>query len=652
MSTNSYIEQTLQLYNDSFFKDSNSLVVIDWINSSWESIDANNQNAVLTFYTEAKNKIECYSRDAFILISKSILCGEYIFLDNFENLILEFQVKEVSKSATLLNNDINSNEGRFGFIKSDTYKLFYKTTVDLEKTLKRYKNLRNIAEEKINLSRDVKNSLFNFVDAKVSEITNEYFKKLNEYVILLAEFDYLLSLENIDLQREVIIMMEFLESEKKVQNKDLRLIYSILYDKCCFFILVVLQGEHLYSINFEIKKIDINKLEAGILQNVVKHSNILSSKEESDYSLEFVSNYISRTSNRTLLDYVHTMKYYKKICEDIGSVDELILDFDNFYNNYETQNQNFLSIYNLYSLNTVKNYLHNSQFSLHLKQNNFSYLRLRDCINKIISLQNQTAIKNYYPFKKSCEFLMKDLVKEFGREEIIENVISDKIEYFKKLISYYRENLGWCRTRNFYRFQLFFEENNHNCSGSGFKIFIPIISKPINFKHEEEIIDSYRLEIVNFENLKSTLEKQNKLLTEINEEKANVLSLKSDIVKAKNEIQETKSIIEKESKETQKRNIELLSIFAGAITFLFGITVEIFSSRTDLAYIETIKHLGILGVIILLFVSSIMFISPFYVKESLDWKLYWKTPRVFIFGFIILGLLLILGFTLYPYITK
>lgn len=101
--------------------------------------------------------------------------------------------------------------------------------------------------------------------------------------------------------------------------------------------------------------------------------------------------------------------------------------------------------------------------------------------------------------------------------------------------------------------------------------------------------------------------------------------------------------IKNDIKTSDKKAYDLIAIFTAAITFLFGI-VNIFINNTTLNLYQLIANTIGFGVLLLLFASLYLFISPLLIQR-INWYQYLKTGRC-IAGVVLIGIYAILVFTL------
>lgn len=82
------------------------------------------------------------------------------------------------------------------------------------------------------------------------------------------------------------------------------------------------------------------------------------------------------------------------------------------------------------------------------------------------------------------------------------------------------------------------------------------------------------------------------------------LTAKAFFVKEKESIEKLKE----QMNRTEKRYIEIIGAFTAIITFLFT-CVNLFSSKTEMTAKDMLKNTAVFGIILLLFVNAIFFIS-------------------------------------------
>lgn len=309
------------------------------------------------------------------------------------------------------------------------------------------------------------------------------------------------------------------------------------------------------------------------------------------------------------------MKYYKDHKDTIEQqVQNLIAEFDHVYTRILPQFSN--RRFDVYALNTLKNYMYNCRLSFRMNHN-YTYEKLCSDMIEIEQIQRITHIKNFYPFKKAIAFLIKDIRNDFNNVSYSENTLAQKYQALNDYIHKFETAIHWCKEQHFYPVQLLYNECLKKDNNSGLIVFMPSsFSRPINYNKLEDELKQYKSE---FGLMKGELNLQ--------KEKARIELLKNEIDASK------------------KSNIEILGLFTAVITFLFG-CVNIFSgtNNTIISLSEQILHIMCLGIILLLFVSAIYILT---IRRENELKNYLKHPRFILFGLSIIGYIIILAIIVY-----
>ena len=172
------------------------------------------------------------------------------------------------------------------------------------------------------------------------------------------------------------------------------------------------------------------------------------------------------------------------------------------------------------------------------------------------------------------------------------------------------------RSHQFFPFQLPFGESMYSAGDELIMLFVP----------------SAYAKYINYDTLKERLEQFNRT--------KEYLRFRCDLSIERKEITQIKDDI----KTSDKKAYDLIAIFTATITFLFGI-VNIFINNTTLNLYQLIANTIGLGVLLLLFASSYLFISPLLIQR-MNLQKYIFTRR-FLFGLILVALYFMLTFFLY-----
>ncbi|WP_407931499.1 hypothetical protein, partial [Ignavibacterium album] len=236
---------------------------------------------------------------------------------------------------------------------------------------------------------------------------------------------------------------------------------------------------------------------------------------------------------------------------NLEQVKNLIREFENLYkDSLRDANNDF----DLRAYQTAYNYMLNNQLSLMLNQNN-RYEDILNFINKISQVQNETKIKNFFPYLRFSTYLKRSIEEEYRKDTPNLEILRSLTQKFEETLQKAFENFNWCKERHFLAYQAPYEESLtyfHTKEGKEIKLFLASsFVLPINY---EKVINEIQ-----------ELEKEkNKLKT--------LLDVTENIINQKRELFEIRTRIE----QTDRRQIEILSIFAAVVMFVSG-SIQIFS---------------------------------------------------------------------------
>ena len=135
----------------------------------------------------------------------------------------------------------------------------------------------------INTEDKIKNSdeefFFSAFKSDDKNINNEFLSDFISIVLKLASIDHFLIADN-DNREILVILREELENRKKVENKDLKDIYSALLDKCNLLLVKMFYDPIIgrnYSLNFKKHSVDEIEFSESSLKETFNRYNFLSS---------------------------------------------------------------------------------------------------------------------------------------------------------------------------------------------------------------------------------------------------------------------------------------------------------------------------------------------------------------------------------------
>lgn len=538
--------------------------ICDWDDESESDIEQN--------YTSGLQRIDDYIKKCFELVSKSVISGEYIVnekniklgLDEWEHLV------ENEYSPTVANS-----------FQLDLYKKYQKLDDNLYIIINLYKRLIHVVENKV--SQEQHYFIVNAFSTYGRALDIPTLKMLERYIFDLYIIDHCLSYNKRELPN-LILLLEHLSEEERSQDVSMRPIFTILKEKCAFLIkkLVYLDGQIEYSINFKNKLLDKHEITTDIFKDFSAYFDFFYKDDyRKDERCVFEWQKLCYDNKASIGQMVLLIKYYKDSdTAHIQQVNKLISEFNRKYK--RVYRKYIDREFDIYALNTTKNYMYNCRLSF-LMKHNYSFDALLQDMIEIEEIQEETHIKNFYPYRKAVEFIINDIQNDIRNENTIEEtILNNKVAKLESYIGKLEDSIRWCKEQNFYPVQLFYNECITYNQDFHLRIFVPSsFSRPINYNQLLEHFNQYKI-------------------------KAEMLKSEISIQKERLEVEKLKEKI----KESERGNIKNLGAFTAIITFLFG-CVNIFSNGSDgkITVYEHILHIVCLGLILLFFISCIYFLT-------------------------------------------
>lgn len=241
--------------------------------------------------------------------------------------------------------------------------------------------------------------------------------------------------------------------------------------------------------------------------------------------------------------------------------------------------------YDQYVMNLVHLYLLNSRLSYEIKMG-YTIEQIKSSINEIKRLSIQYGIRNYFPAMKVCVKLIDDynavLTKKFLGEEYLDSLDLILCAY-KEYLDELEISLNWSETKKFVPFRetqkaCTITIKDNNADGLEHELFIASsFSTPLNYTVIRNNVDGLRslstIMVQQFQNARNLLQYRN----EVNELKTGLES-------------------------SQKRQIEILSIFAAIVLFVSG-NIQLFKEVDSVA--QGLHFMLIFSLALSLFVSLI-----------------------------------------------
>lgn len=524
---------------------------------------------------ETWEKIDSFEENSFIYFSKSILCGEYIYSETFDDDIKTF-LKDLSiEYPTNISAD-----------KKDILNYIHDINKSLSNSIRELQSVQIYAKQKFD-TKDNKNFFGSY-----NTYTSTRPSRLDDFVNLcipVCIFDYRFPSNDDKFQDLFNIKIDIENKIKKISNKDLLNIYNILLYKCHFIIKRIKKEPFFYSLDFETEEVNPDSLE---ISNLNYFSELIDISHVEQNKVNKWKEDIDSNSKNDLAPYILLMRHYKNTLKDkrdVEKMDVLIRKFDKIYNSAvrkfsESKSKNLLDEHDKFSWDTVQNFLYNCRFSFLATHGELQLKELKKEISGITELHSQTKVKNFHPFEKAIESIIRCLESHLEKGDYNENLIENKFNEFDSLLKKYEDSIEWSRSHKFFPFQLPFAESRVEINE--IKVYCPsTFAKYIDYKEQDDYLNE------------SKLKKEN-------------LRLRFELLQERLTIDNARIEIE----SVQKRNFEILAIFTAIITFIFG-SVNIFVANKDTSFLSILTNSSALGIVLISFFGLLIFVSPFITRK-------------------------------------
>lgn len=553
----------------------------DWINKEKES------------FATCRNALKDFQELFFIEVSKSILSGEYLIKDLQNNIESLTQPK-----------DYQPIEGN-SILKQEIFKQYRYLDSELTKVLVHYRAFILL----MNTKTDGENHKY-IVNAYYIDGEESFSIKLFEYLVIfilrLCKLDHSLSY-NEQTIRSLILMREDLEKLIEKQVDEIGDIFKIALNKCLFLLkkLIYFKGKSEYVLNFKSYIIEDSNIDIKNLQSLNDDFLFLhgeDKKGEMQYSRVSSLQDACYKRKASFSEMILLMSEYKNHGSE-NQINNLIENFERYSQNYSNKKE-----FNIYAINTIKNYLYNCRFSYLLKHKEYTYHQLIEKYNEIDNIQRLTGIHNFFPHYKTVDKLFNIIKQDIKQKKIESALIAKEITTLEELVYKFEEKLSWSEENSFYPFQLPYKECRYRINNV--VLFMPSsFNKPIDYQVIREKMMEYKTEL---KLLKKEIEFYN--------EKKKIETIREEISSMK------------------RQNIEIVGAFTAAITFLFG-CVNIFSENKNSDIKILIENLIGLGLLLILFCCIIFILS---IPQDEKWSTFYKKPRNLLFISLIIGSLVLL----------
>ena len=497
------------------------------------------------------------SKELIHNLNLSVISGEYICDALFEEKLESFN-SSLQNIFTLPDTELSEEDIN---VLSNT--LISELISPYERALKYYRNLVSYSNTIINGNlHETVMDIFLHPDEVSENKKSAQLESINDFIkynIKLAKFDLSIITSN-QFLKELLQIKEELENKKNKNS-----IFDLLYNKCNFLIKKILlrykKSNLSYKINFKSSELSPENFDSGPFKNfdnwIAAHDNNnpeIESKYNSDHRdyIEDSKRKFLKKEHLSYEDYHTLIRYYKDINPSQSKLKLLIESF-------EKTDINAINKFDKRAYNISLNYLHNNYFSFLLRDCEDLSDDIESCFKTIISIQKDTHVFNSFPYERLAKCYIKELNSIYEKNTSKTEIEKAKIllEKLETIIKELKTNYAWCEENKFLIYQLPFAECtfDHLIANENIKVFLQSsFVLPTNYTEDRNEIKAIKEDLISLNTI-------HKLHISISKEK-------EEIQNTKNEVKETKNKLD----QSDKRNIEILSIFSAIVVFATATT--------------------------------------------------------------------------------
>jgi hypothetical protein len=550
--------------------------------------------------------------DIYCELNLSLLTGEYINIDKSQEIIKELKEKVNSLQLNIPETETDSYLIESIIIAQDTFTSEF--VEPLAKSLLDYSFFIALVDKKLHFSDAIVIRVRNSKEVRMAETNlTTSAEKLFNVSLELANLDH-----NLAVDQHSLIELATLRNKLETQFEDKPEYFKVVLDKCNYLLKKVL-----YRFSQDNKDVlyihDLNQQRLNY-----KDIGITIYKKFDDISpahYEIVDNWkgIIKRKAQAILDsgglqisssyeqYHTMMKYYKDV---ICKLDALIEINESFKDKYlDGDSQIGTELFNRSASNINFNYMNNNELSLLIEQKS-DRITIENKYNEIIKIQKDTKIFNYFPHVKIAEYYISEAEILISSEKPNYLDLGQLLEKLRKVVNLSRKNFHWCKERNFFVFQLPFEECKLDAEAlNNEKLFIcSSFVLPLNYTEAEKKIIEIEREQERF----IAIEKSSKALQQQRE----VIS-----TSIQDESKKVENKLNSDIKEAEKRSIEILGIFSAVVLFALG-SLQIFNIDGT-TFTDALKFMLCFAYGLVLFVLAIWLVTRRNIEE--EYQL-WEKP--------------------------
>ena len=599
-----YLDRCGQVLDKFDIEKENHLIIssleLDKISTEEDFINHLNQS----FYSLSSSNISIF----FEMLNKSVIAGEYsssTFIDRLEQII-----KRIGNLVSGVDSmDIGLSIGSYYFED-----IFIKCIIEpFSKALRHYKSLGLSFLDEISFDQN----LYFLNIFRDDPLEDDLLKKWNyefisfelekfiEHNLKLATLDMNFIADPEALEELILIYGQYSEKNKSA------IVDKILFNKCSFLIYKIYQRlnrdqrNYRYAIDFKDKEIKLDLIRSSI--GYYKHFSDLTDLHyvEEIEGTSLVQDFESIESTLydeplCLHDFHGILKYYKDRERSVQNLKKIAKKFPS-----PDVNSNHVE-FDKRASKISRHFADNNLFSLQLEKSTDPLKVIQSYIGSCQQYQEKHNVHNYFPYFKALTFLSKKIQSDMENYESNFYSIGKAIDLANPIIEHLYFAQEWSYDRDYIAYQAlyndcFFEVPIDETETLPVFLMSTCIL-PINYKQVED-------------DIKELVDRINSL-TSIHEAKKMISP----------EILEVRST-SKRIDEVEKKNIEILSIFAAIVLFVTS-NIQIFT-KVDTLY-DGLKFMLIMAYIMGLFILLIWLITrnPGFYKESDKSNSYRKLPFI------------------------
>jgi hypothetical protein len=528
----------------------------DWI-TAYEQTNANDDEG---FIVALGAKFLNISRSVYFFINLSVIEGEYIEHQERVSKAIEDLRQTLSQiSAT----ETESGEPIQSILYDQIENAF---AIYLTSSLNRYKYLIDRVNRKVDTSITSAPILNIYQDRlsrleKMGSLPDLPIRKealLFSENLIIARIDHTLKVDEDDLRR-LLLSLNLLDKSKDFHPA----IAGLLKQKCCFLIYKIdyrnrqknSDRSYNYVIDFVDRSIDIDE---SNFQYFLEFKRNLNSHYSYDVNhiqtrRKTVQKFYEKLNGGKKIDfkdYHAVVKHYKDDRQNSEQLRNFIEMIDEKYE--KTKNGKFIK-FDRYSYDICYTYFKNNYFSHRLEEKNVSVEDWYKEFLEVNAVQEKLSLKNFFIYEKSIAFLDNILSTELLQLAPNLELLKKALSYYDEMIQRFSECLHWCEEKSHMAFQLPFEEccqkitiTNLNDEEQRIRYFLASsFVLPIDFKDLKERVDVYKSSALKYRTIEG---------------------IQSYLVQDKEELK----LLKEKAEGSDKRSIEIISIFSAIIMFVAG----------------------------------------------------------------------------------